>query len=115
MKDIFDQLLRLLQQGIAAIFRFVELIWTWTSDQITRATQVPWESWPLWKQLLLGLVGIAVAVVLFRAAKRLWEAGEKILTAFAALLGVLVTTLPLILLAGVIAMVGLWVINTVHF
>jgi len=115
MKQFFDQLLSFLQQGIAAIFRFVGLIWNWTIAQVTQVMQVPWASLPLWKQIALIVLGLAVVVVLFRAAKEFWVAGEKILAAFVTLLAVLVRTLPLILLAGAIAAGGLWVINRINF
>ena len=42
MHQILVQILHFLQQGIAAIFRFVELIWTWSVEQVTRLTAVPW-------------------------------------------------------------------------
>lgn len=48
---------------------------------------------------------------LYHAAWELWLAAERILAAFAALLVVLVHTLPRVLLAGVIALGGVWVIN----
>ena len=63
MKQFFDQLLQLLQQGIAAIFRFVQIIWTWSIDQITRVFQAPWDSWLLWKQILLVLVLVAAGTI----------------------------------------------------
>lgn len=111
MQQIFNQLLQFLQQGIAAIFRFVQLIWSWSVGQITSLTRVPWQDWPLWKQILLVLVIAGVIWALYKAARELWEAGERILGAFAALLGVLVHTLPSVLLAGVIALGGVWVLN----
>lgn len=114
MKQIFDQALQFLQQGIAAIFRFVQLIWTWSADQITKMMQAPWESWPIWKQILLILVIAAVAYALFIAARQLWEAGVKVLAAFVSFLGALVYTLPTILIAGVMALAGLWVINNLN-
>ena len=52
-----------------------------------------------------------VVWALYRAASDLWEAGERILGAFAALLGVLVKTLPSVMLAGLIALGGVWVLN----
>ena len=104
MKRIFDQLLQFLQQGIAAIFKFVQLVWTWSIDQITKVFQAPWGDWPIWKQVLFVLVIAAVAYALFVAAMRLWEAGVAVLAAFASLLGALVYTLPSILIAGVIAL-----------
>jgi hypothetical protein len=114
MKQIFDQFLEFLQQGIAAIFRFVQLVWTWSIDQITKVMQASWENWPLWKQLLLVVVIAAVAFALFIAAKQLWVAGAHVLAAFASFLGALVVTLPTILIAGFIALAGLWVINNLN-
>jgi hypothetical protein len=111
MQQFFNQLLQLLQQGVAAIFRFVQLIWTWSVDQIATLTRVPWQDWPLWKQALLLLLIGGIAYALYKVVVELWQAGERILTAFATLLGVLVKTLPMVLIAGVIALAGLWVLN----
>ncbi len=111
MKQFFDQLLQFLQQGIASIFRFVQLIWSWSVEQIARLLQVPWQDWPLWKQIVLVLVIGGVVYALLRAGKVLWDAGERILAAFATLLGVLVKTLPRVLVAGVVALGGVWVLN----
>jgi hypothetical protein len=113
MQQFFNQLLQFLQQGIAAIFKFVQLIWIWSVGQISALTQVPWQSWPSWKQALLVFVIGAVAFALYKAAKELWDAAERILAAFAALLGVLVRTLPSVIVAGLIALGGVWVINNV--
>jgi hypothetical protein len=111
VKQVFDQLLKFLQQGIAAIFHFVELIWTWTVDQVSRLMSVPWQEWPLWKQVLLVLILAAVLGALFRVGRELLEAGATILAAFARLLSVLVQTLPHVFVAGVIALGGVWLIN----
>jgi ABC-type arginine transport system permease subunit len=73
----------------------------------------PWQNWPLWKQALLVLVLAAVVFALFKVAKELWEAGERVLAAFATLLGVFVRTLPQVVIAGLIAMGGVWLINNV--
>ena len=111
MKQMFDQLLKFLQQGISAIFRFVELIWTWSVDQVSRLMAVPWPQWPLWKQILLVLILVAVLGALYRVGMELLYAGATILAAFARLLSVLVETLPQVFLAGVIALGGVWLIN----
>jgi hypothetical protein len=111
MQQLFNQLVQFVQQGIAAIFRFVQLIWTWSVGQISKVFEAPWQSWPLWKQILLALVAGAVIWALYKAAKELWEAGERTLGAFATLLGVLVKTLPRVLVAGVIALGGVWLVN----
>jgi hypothetical protein len=111
MKQVFEQFLRFLHDGIAAIFRFVELIWTWSVDQISKLAGVPWQQWPFWKQLLLVIVLAAVVWALYRVGRELFFAAAAILAAFAELLGVVVRTLPHVMLAGVIALGGVWVIN----
>ena len=111
MRQVFDQLLKFLQQGIAAIFHFVELIWTWSVDQISKLMAVPWQDWPLLKQVVLVLILAGVLWALYRAGWELLEAGAAILAAFASLLAVLVQTLPHVFLAGVIALGGVWLIN----
>ena len=77
MQQIFNQLLQFLQQGISAIFRFVQLIWQWTVGQITSLTRVPWQDWPLLKQILLVLVIAGVIWALFKAGQ-VEEARETI-------------------------------------
>jgi hypothetical protein len=111
MKQVFDQLLKFLHDGISAIFRFVELIWTWSVDQISKLMAVPWQEWPMWKEILLILILAGVAWALFQVVRELFYAGAAILSAFAHLLGVLVRTLPHVMLAGVIALGGAWLIN----
>jgi len=114
MKQIFDQVLQFLQQGIAAIFKFVQLVWTWSIGEITKVLDAPWATWPIWKQLLFVIVVAAVAWALFVAARELWVAGVRVLAAFASLLGAFVMTLPSILIAGLIALGGLWAINNLN-
>jgi hypothetical protein len=111
MKEIIEQFLQFLQNGIAAIFRFIHLIWAWSAEQITRLMQTPWDTWPLWRQVLLAIVIVAVGYALFIAAMRLWVASVRVLGAFASLLAALVYTLPPILIAGAVALGGLWLIN----
>jgi hypothetical protein len=111
VQQFFNQLLQFLQQGISAIFRFVQLIWTWSVEQIARVVDSPWQSWPLWKQVLLVLIVAAVIWALFKAGQELFQAGERTLAAFATLLGVLVKTLPQVVLAGIIALAGVWILN----
>jgi hypothetical protein len=111
MQHAFNQLLQFLQQGIAAIFHFVQLIWSWSVGQISTLLAVPWQQWPLWKEILLALVLVAVIWALYGAAIALFAAGERILIALAHLLSVLVRTLPSIVFAGLIALGGVWMMN----
>ncbi len=111
MHEILRQILRFLQQGIAAIFRFVELVWTWSADQVSRLAAVPWRDWPALKVVLLVVIVVALIWELYRVFWELWLGAERILSAFARLLVVFVHTLPRVLLAGVIALGGLWLMN----
>ena len=111
MHEILSQILHFLQQGIAAIFRFVELIWTWSVEQVTRLTAVPWHDWPILKVILLVIVVVAVVWALYQVFWELWIGAERALSAFAALLVIFVHTLPRVLLAGMIALGGLWLMN----
>src|SRR3984957_11662057 len=111
MKQVFDQFLRFLHEGISAIFRFVELIWTWSVDQIGKLASVPWQQWPLWKEFLLLLILAGVVWALYRVGRELFFAGAAILAAFADLLGVLVRTLPHVMLAGVMPLGAVCPIN----
>src|SRR5262249_38363910 len=97
--------------GIAAIFRFIHLIWTWTVDQISHLFSVPWQDWPVLKIILLVVIVALVIWALVRVFWELWLATERILAAFATLLVALVHTLPRVLLAGAVALGGLWIIN----
>jgi hypothetical protein len=111
MNEILNQILHFLQQGIAAIFRFVALIWHWSIDQIARLAASPWHDWPVLKIILLAAIAALVIWALWHAAWELWLAAERVLAAFATLLVAFVHTLPSVLLAGVIALAGVWAIN----
>jgi hypothetical protein len=111
MQQILSQILHFLQTGIAAIFRFVEMIWTWSVSQVTKLFEVPWHDWPILKVILLAIVFAAVIWALYQVFWELWIGAERVLSAFATLLAIFVHTLPRVLLAGVIALGGLWVVN----
>ena len=111
MQQIVSEILHFLQTGITAIFRFVGMIWTWSVDQVTKLVEVPWHDWPILKVILLAVVIASVLWALFQVFWELWLGAERVLSAFAHLLVVFVRTLPRVLLAGVIALGGVWVMN----
>ncbi len=114
VKQVSDQWLQYLADGLSWIVGSIQAVWTWSGDQIVRMTQAPWGTWPLWKQILLVIVAALVAYALFIAAKQLWGAALNVLSAVAGFVGTLIVTLPTILLAGAIALAGLWLINNIH-
>ena len=111
MQQASTQILHFLQDGLASIFRFVQLIWSWSITEINGILSSPWQNWPLWKQVMLLLIIGAIAWALFKVATELWSAVEKTLAAFAQLLTALIRTLPAVLMAGAIALAGAWMIN----
>lgn len=114
LNEIINKIVQFLQQGIAWIFEFIKLIWTWSFGQIIAIFQSDWQSLPIWKIVVLAIVVVAIVYVLYKALWELWEAAEKILKAFIGLLSVLVTILPYVIIAGLIAFGGSWVIQNVN-
>ncbi len=115
MRQIIDQIVSLLRQGIEAIFRFVDLVWQWSFGEMFQIFQSNWQALPLWKIVVLGIAVIAIVYVLYRGFFQLWRAAEQIFRAFVELLMVLVSVLPFVLLAGLIAAAGSYVIQHVNF
>ena len=115
MEQIINQIVSFLKTGITAIFSFFELIWRWSFGQMISIFQSDWQSLPIWKLVVLAAVVIAIVYVLYKAVIQLWKAAEQILKAFVGLLGVLVSILPFVLIAGLIAFGGSWVIQNVNF
>ncbi len=115
MNQIINTIVQFLQQGIAAIFKFVQLAWTWSFGQIIGVFQSNWQALPLWKIVVLAVVAIGIAFMVFKVLRQLWDAGEKVLRAFVALLAVLIGVLPYVVVAGVIAFAGGYVIKNVNF
>ena len=114
MRQIIDQIVNLLQQGIAAIFKFVDLVWQWSFGQMFEIFQSNWQALPVWKIAILAVVVIAIVYVLYRGFFALWKAAEQIFRAFVELLMVLISILPYVLIAGLIAAAGSYVIQHVN-
>lgn len=115
MTQIIAQIVQFLQQGITAVFKFLQLIWTWSFGQIVAIFQSDWQSLPVWKIVLLIVVLAAIAYILYRVIMVLWEAAESVFRAFVNLLLAFVSVLPQIVIAGLIAFAGGWVIHNVKF
>jgi hypothetical protein len=114
MRDAFNQLMQFIGRGIAWVLAFVQLVWTWSSDQIVKLMETPWENWPLWRQVLLAILLVSVAYALFVVVRQLWAAVRILLYAVANFISALIVTLPAILIAGAIAFGGLWIMNNIQ-
>jgi hypothetical protein len=115
VEQIISAIMQFLQQGIAAIFKFLALIWTWSFGQIIAVFQSDWKTLPVWKIVVLIAVCAVIVYVLYKAVTVLWEAAVAVFGAFVALLSAFVSVLPYIVAAGLIAFAGGWVIHNVNF
>lgn len=115
VEQIISAIVQFLQQGIAAIFKFLELIWTWSFGEIIAIFQSDWKALPIWKLVVLVAVVIAIAYVLYKVIMQLWVAALVVFRAFIELLAAFVAVLPYIVAAGLIAFAGGWVIHNVNF
>jgi hypothetical protein len=115
VRQIIDQIVNLLQQGISAIFKFVDLVWQWSFGQMFAIFQSNWQALPAWKIAVLAVAVVAIVYVLYRGFFQLWHAAEQIFKAFVELLMVLISLLPYVLIAGLIAAAGSYVIQHVNF
>jgi hypothetical protein len=107
----FTPLQRLLEQALGSLARYLRDIWDWS---VTQVAAVPWErvgDLPGSKVLLLIACAGIVIYYLFCAAREILAAGEKAFAAFVTLLTVFVKTVPPILIAGLAAAAGAWVVN----
>jgi len=115
VQQIISSIVQFLQQGIAAIFKFLELIWTWSFGEIIAVFQSDWKALPVWKMVILIAVCAVIVYVLYKAVTVLWEAAVAVFGAFVALLSAFVSVLPYIVAAGLLAFAGGWVIHNVNF
>lgn len=115
MQQIINSIMQFLQQGIAAIFKFLELVWSWSFGQIVAVFSSDWKALPVWKIVVLVIAVGAIVYILYKAAKELWEAAAAVFGAFVSLLSAFVSVLPYIIAAGLIAFASGWVIHNVNF
>ena len=112
-----DQLIQFLQTGIAWIVRLFETAWKWSFGEIVAMYSKHWAkfgSLPIWKQVLMVVVGIAVAYILYKIFRELLGAIMKILDGFVTLLRAVLNNIIPILIAGAIAVGGSWIVNNVN-
>ena len=115
MEGIISSIIRFLQQGIAAIFTFLQLVWTWSFGQIVGIFSSDWQSLPVWKIVLLIIALGAIVYILYKAFMALWKGVVALFHAFVELLGKFVSVLPQIVIAGLIAFAAGWIIHNVNF
>src|SRR5262245_50334316 len=88
----------------------LQFLWTWSFGRVVTIFQVPFNTLPLWKQLLFVAVILAHANVSFKVVKTLGTATQSFIGATVGLISALLSLLPQIVLAGLIAFGGTWAI-----
>src|SRR5262245_12440342 len=115
MQQFFNLFIDFVYQGVGAIFRFVQTVWMWAVDQVGKLVQQPFQDWHPWKLVILTVIAFGVGWYLYKAIWEIWDAWRKILAAFATLIAVLIKTLPQVLIAGLIALAGVWLLSAIDF
>lgn len=113
MQQAMDSVVRIIQQVFQWLIQLFQFVWNWSFGQVTAAfRQLPnVASLPIWKQVLLALVALALAYLIYVVALDLWNAVRRIIDGVLGLLRALVDDLVYVLLAGIVAFAGSWAIN----
>jgi hypothetical protein len=114
MEGIINAIVSFLQQGIAAIFKFLALVWNWSFGQIVSVFSSDWQALPIWKIVILVIALGAIAYILYKAFMVLWSGVVALFHAFVELLGKFVSVLPQIVIAGLIAFAAGYVIQHIN-
>jgi hypothetical protein len=88
----------------------LQFIWTWSFGRVVTMFQMPFDTLPAWKQALFVVVIFALAHMSYKVVKGLRKAGQSVVGATVGLVSVLLSMLPQIALAGLIAFGGTWAI-----
>lgn len=113
MNQIIDAIANFLKLGIDTIVKFIELVWGWSFGKIIVIFQSDWQNLPVWKILLLAVVAVVIAYVLYKVVLQIWAGIVQVFNAFVSLLRDFVNVLPHVLIAGLIAAGGGYVIQNI--
>ncbi len=110
LKSTFNQVGDIAQNLVSVIWRVLTFIWGWSFGQVAGmfARGFPPD---LWKQIIYVIVIIALAYFIYRLAKDLLKAVQSILSAIVGLISALIGMLPQVVLVGLIAFGGAWIVQ----
>jgi hypothetical protein len=111
MQQVVNEVSQIAQRLAAIVWQVLQFIWNWSFGQIVKMFQVPFNSLPLWKQILFALVLAALGYLLYKVAKDLLKAVQSVLGAVVGFISALIGMLPQIVYAGLIAFGGAWIIT----
>jgi hypothetical protein len=111
MKEVFNQVGQIAQQLATVIWRVLQFIWGWSFGQVGEMFGKPFSNLDVWKQVVYVIVIAALAYFLYKIAKDLLKAVQSVLSAIVGLISALIGMLPQIVLVGLIAFGGAWIVN----
>ncbi|HEX5999567.1 MAG TPA: hypothetical protein VFZ16_09250 [Hyphomicrobiaceae bacterium] len=111
MQQIFNQVGQIAQQLASIIWRVLQFIWNWSFGQVGRMFNHSFTTLDIWKQIVFVLVIGALVYFLYKVFKDLLGAVQSILKAIVGLISSLIGMLPQIVIAGLIAFGGAWIVN----
>ena len=88
----------------------LQFLWNWSFGQVVTMFQMPFNTLPLWKQALFVLVIGSLAHLFYKVAKGLRNAAQSLVGATAGLMSALLSIVPQIAWAGLIALGSTWAI-----
>ena len=114
MQPVLNEVGQIAQRLAAVIWQVLQFIWNWSFGQVVNMFQMPFNTLPLWKQVLFVLVIAALGYILYKIAKDLLKAVQSVLGAIVGLISALIAMLPQIVWAGLIAFGGAWAITNLN-
>jgi hypothetical protein len=102
------------QQIAGLIWQALQFIWSWSFGQVVTMFQLPFNTLPVWKQGLFVLVIVSLGYLFHKVSKDLLKAVQSVVGAVVGLVAALLSMLPQIVWAGLIAFGGAWVITNLN-
>jgi hypothetical protein len=110
MQQVLNSVGQLAQQLASVIWQVLQFIWNWSFGQVARMLAMPFGSLPIWKQVLYVIVIAALVYFFFKIGRDLLNAVMGVLKSIMGLINALISMLPQVVVAGLIAFGGAWVI-----
>jgi hypothetical protein len=93
------------------VWQALQLLWNWSFGQVVTMFQMPFNTLPLWKQMLFLIVIGSLARLSYTVAVGLRKAAHSLVGATVGLVSVLLSLVPQIAWVGLIALAGAWAIT----
>jgi hypothetical protein len=107
LSDIIGRLASLIWQAM-------QVLWGWSFGQVVNMLQLPFDSLPVWKQVIFISVIVSLVYLGHKVARDLLKAVQTMVGAIVGLIAAFFFMLPQIVWAGLIAFGGAWVIMNMN-